>query len=213
MAIVAEPGLRNNGRPFACDGPSIFMMCCPNLFTLFRNLLFLTFLSCSWSVLGGDEKWMLVDTDRHTLQLFEGERELLRFDDIAIGRGGAGHYRLKGDERTPRGKYRVAWLNPNSRYRYFIGLDYPQRIHAREALKNGDITESDQQRINQAISKNRVPPQNTPLGGQIGIQGLGRADPRLHAMADWTRGCVAVTNEQIDQLRRHASIGMAVVIR
>jgi hypothetical protein len=51
------------------------------------------------------------------------------------------------------------------------------------------------------------------LGGQIGIHGLGRADPRLHEMADWTRGCVAVTNEQIDILRRHVYIGMAVVIR
>ena len=192
---------------------SIVMVYRSKLLIPFPRLLFLALIFFSCSVLGGEEKWLLVDTDEHTLQLFEGERELLRFEDIAIGRGGAGHYRLKGDERTPRGKYRVAWLNPNSRYRYFIGLDYPQRIHARKALKNGDITESDQQRIKQAIYKNRVPPQNTPLGGQIGIHGLGRADPRLHAMADWTRGCVAVTNEQIDQLRRHVSIGMAVVIR
>jgi len=184
-----------------------------NLLALFPSLLFLSLLSLSWPVLGGEEKWLLVDTDKHILQLFEGERELLRFEDIAIGRGGAGHYRLKGDERTPRGKYRVAWLNPNSRYRYFIGLDYPQRIHAKKALENGEITETDQQRIYRAIYNNKIPPQNTPLGGQIGIHGLGRADPRLHAMADWTRGCVAVTNEQIDQLRRHVGIGMAVVIR
>jgi murein L,D-transpeptidase YafK len=179
----------------------------------FPRILFLAALLFPLTVLGDEDEWLLVDTDNHTLQLFDGERRVLQFEGISIGRGGAGHYRLKGDERTPRGKFRVAWLNPESRYRFFIGLNYPQRAHAKRALKNGDIDAADQKRIYRAIYAGRLPPQNTPLGGQIGIHGLGRADPGLHEMADWTRGCVAVTNEQIDLLRRHVYIGMAVVIR
>lgn len=183
------------------------------LFPAFPHLLFLAFLLLPLTAAGGGEKWLLVDTDKHTLRLLDGERELLRFEGIAIGRGGPGRYRLKGDERTPLGKFRVAWLNDNSGYRFFIGLDYPQRTHADKAFESGDIDESDRQRIRKAIYDGKLPPQNTPLGGQIGIHGLGRADPKLHAMSDWTRGCVAVTNEQIDLLRRHVYIGMAVVIR
>jgi len=176
------------------------------------RLLFLALLLLPLTAIGG-EKWLLVDTDKHTLQLFQGESEVFKFDGIAIGKGGPDYYRLKGDERTPKGKFRVGWTNPKSRYRYFIGLDYPRNAHAKRALENGDITESDKERIEKAIYRGKLPPQNTPLGGQIGIHGLGRADPKLHAMADWTRGCVAVTNQQIDRLRRHVHIGMSVVIR
>jgi murein L,D-transpeptidase YafK len=181
-------------------------------FTILPRLLLLILLFLPLSVLGS-ERWLLVDTDKHTLQLFDGENEVFNFEGIAIGRGGPGYYRLKGDERTPKGKFRVAWLNPNSGFRFFIGLDYPQRSHAKRALENGDIDESQKKRIDRAIYRGKLPPQNTPLGGQIGIHGLGRGDPKLHAMSDWTRGCVAVTNEQIDRLRKHVYIGMAVVIR
>ena len=189
------------------------MTCRFELFAAFPRILFLAALLLPLTVVGGEDEWLLVDTDKHTLQLFDGERRVLQFEGISIGRGGAGHYRLKGDERTPQGKFRVAWLNADSRYRFFIGLNYPQRAHAKRAFKNGDIDAADQKQISRAIYAGRLPPQNTSLGGQIGIHGLGRADPRLHEMADWTRGCVAVTNEQIDILRRHVYIGMAVVIR
>lgn len=184
-----------------------------DLSAAFLRILFPIALLLPLVVVGGEDGWLLVDTDRHTLQLFDGERRVLRFEGISIGRGGSGYYRLKGGERTPLGKFRVAWVNADSRYRFFIGLDYPRREHAKRAFENGDIDDADRQRILRAIYAGRLPPQDTPLGGQIGIHGLGRADPGLHEMADWTRGCVAVTNEQIDLLRRHVYIGMAVVIR
>ena len=127
--------------------------------------------------------------------------------------GGAGHDRVKGDRRTPLGSYRVAWLNPGSRFRFFIGLDYPKRAQVERAFENGDINADERKRILDALYQAKVPPQNTALGGRIGIHGLGNGDPRLHAMANWTDGCVALANEQIDRLRAHVHIGMAVVIR
>ena len=42
---------------------------------------------------------------------------------------------------------------------------------------------------------------------------LGDANPDLHEIANWTEGCVALTNEQIDQLKTHVYIGMPVIIR
>jgi L,D-peptidoglycan transpeptidase YkuD (ErfK/YbiS/YcfS/YnhG family) len=57
------------------------------------------------------------------------------------------------------------------------------------------------------------PPQNTILGGAIGIHGIGNGDPEIHKRFHWTEGCVAVTNEQIERLAELVDIGTRVVIR
>ena len=54
--------------------------------------------------------------------------------------------------------------------------------------------------IIKAHENNQVPPQNTPLGGMLGIHGLGKADRKIHEQMNWTHGCIALTNEQIIQL-------------
>lgn len=160
-----------------------------------------------------EDAWILVDTEALTLDVFDGHDRLARFEGISIGRGGAGRDRSLGDQRTPLGKFRVAWLNPNSRFRFFIGLDYPSRPQVERAFRHGLINERDHRRFLRAFFNNRPPPQNTELGGHIGIHGLGRANPDLHKIANWTEGCVALTNEQIDRLKAHVRIGMPVIIR
>ena len=58
------------------------------------------------------------------------------------------------------------------------------------------------------------PPQDTPLGGQIGIHGLGHGNPGIHnAGINWTSGCVALDNRQIEALRPWVKVGMRVEIR
>ena len=52
----------------------------------------------------------------------------------------------------------------------------------------------------------------TTLGGLIGIHGIGKGDPRVHRDFNWTFGCVALTNEQIDQLRPWVRLGTRVVL-
>jgi L,D-peptidoglycan transpeptidase YkuD (ErfK/YbiS/YcfS/YnhG family) len=51
------------------------------------------------------------------------------------------------------------------------------------------------------------------LGGSIGIHGVGAGNRRIHEDFNWTEGCVALTNEQIDDLDRYIHIGTRVVIR
>jgi murein L,D-transpeptidase YafK len=161
----------------------------------------------------GREIWLLVDTQVLTLEVKAGDQTLARFEGIAIGRGGVAKDRVKGDQKTPLGKFRVAWLNPNSRYHYFIGLDYPQRTQVDRAFRKGVLDEVQHSRLLRSLYEGGVPLQNSPLGGQIGIHGLGRADPQLHELSNWTEGCVALTNEQIDRLRDYVRIGMTVLIR
>ena len=59
----------------------------------------------------------------------------------------------------------------------------------------------------------RPPPQDTALGGYIGIHGVGAGDPAVHEDFNWTEGCVALTDAQIDALLRHITVGTAVEIR
>jgi hypothetical protein len=63
------------------------------------------------------------------------------------------------------------------------------------------------------VAKGRLPPQNTALGGRIGLHGLGRGDPKVHQQFNWTNGCIALTNEQIDQLLTWVGKGTRVSIR
>jgi len=160
-----------------------------------------------------EESWIQVDTGDQTLDLYEGRRRVLHFEGISIGRNGVTRDKLLGDKRTPLGQYKVAWLNPKSRFRYFIGLDYPRREQVERAYQRGVIKASERDRLLKAWYLSTGTPQNSPLGGQIGIHGLGSGNARLHEIANWTEGCVALTNRQIDQLRSHVRIGMRVIIR
>lgn len=171
----------------------------------------------SWPVLAGASSerdiWILVDTEKLTLEVRDDDRTLLSFSGISIGRGGTGQYRRKGDKRTPLGWFQVAWFNHKSRFRTFIGLDYPREEHVERAFKAGVIDDSVRQRVLRALERGELPPQNTPLGGSIGIHGLGAGDLRLHKMSNWTEGCVALTNEQMGQMMRWVTLGTPVLIR
>ena len=77
----------------------------------------------------------------------------------------------------------------------------------------GEISRQQLQAIVSAHRRGKAPPQNTRLGGQIGIHGLGEADLDLHRMTNWTRGCVALTDRQVDSLLGWIRVGMTVEIR
>jgi L,D-peptidoglycan transpeptidase YkuD (ErfK/YbiS/YcfS/YnhG family) len=157
--------------------------------------------------------WLLVDTKAHKIEVKKGELTLETLDGIAIGRKGAGLKGHRGDDITPYGNYRVGWVGEKSKFRKFFGLTYPSKQDAEIALKRGIISESDYYSIVAAEQYNQIPPQNTPLGGQIGIHGLGAGDERVHQAFDWTHGCIALTNSQIDHLSQWLDTGTVVKIK
>ena len=120
---------------------------------------------------------------------------------------------LTGDDTTPLGSYRIGWINKKSRYQLFFGLSYPSMHDARRALFLSAIDVETYRSLVRADISKRVPPQHTALGGGIGIHGLGRADSQIHSAMNWTHGCIALTNEQIDGLSRWAKKGIVVTIR
>lgn len=159
------------------------------------------------------QPWIQVDTRTLTLTVFSaGNKVLARFSNISIGSGGAAEIHRRGDETTPLGVFHVAWIDRHSRYGSFYGFDYPSEAVARRAHAEGSISQAQRDAIIEALRQHRVPPQNTPLGGRLGIHGLGNGDPDIHQAVNWTNGCVALSNPQIRQLARWVRIGTRVVV-
>lgn len=159
------------------------------------------------------EPWVLVDTRADKLTVIDENGPLEVFDNIALGVRGAARKHRRGDETTPVGSFKVTHFNPASRFHLFIGLDYPNLEHAQIAYWEKRIDQKTYERIISAIKSGKPPPQDTPLGGYIGIHGVGAGDPRVHANFNWTNGCVAVSNEQIVRLAKWIKIGTRVEIR
>lgn len=157
--------------------------------------------------------WLLVDTQKLSMEVKKGEKTVAVLDNIAIGRNGAGEKNHRGDDITPLGDYRIGWINEKSNFRKFFGLTFPNVDHAESALKKGKIDSDTYYAITKAHSVGQVPPQNTGLGGQIGIHGLGSGSLAIHKSMNWTHGCIALTNAQIDQLSQWVEKGTLVTVK
>lgn len=160
-----------------------------------------------------NELWVLVDDQEAALSVFRGNTLVERFAPISLGRSGAKTQRVRGDNVTPLGEFRINRFNYQSQWRTFMGIDFPTPAHARMALEKGIYSQADYENYFDYYRRNGHPPQDTALGGAIGIHGLGSADPDIHGRFHWTQGCVAVTNEQIDRLTDLVGVGTRVVIR
>jgi murein L,D-transpeptidase YafK len=162
----------------------------------------------------GSRPWVLIDTRALTLTVYSATgTALARFRNSSLGRGGVAAVHLKGDRSTPLGRFRIAWIDSHSRFDLFFGLDYPTLSIAQDAYARHLIGKRDFDAVFDALLAGRLPPQNTALGGEIGIHGLGQGNPRIQRDLNWTDGCVALTNTQIHALARWIGIGTEVVIR
>jgi murein L,D-transpeptidase YafK len=172
------------------------------------------FLCISPCAIGENEKiWLLVDTQKQFLAIKHGKKTVKFLKNIAIGQNGAGEKKRLGDDVTPKGSYTSNWINSKSSFYRFYGFDYPSVDNAKKALANNLVTKKSYSAIINAHKKKSLPPQNTKLGGRIGIHGLGKGNKWIHERVNWTHGCIALTNEQIDILGGWISKGTQVVVK
>lgn len=157
--------------------------------------------------------WVLVDTSALRLSVMRGEEVLATFENISIGSNGTASAKRVGDERTPLGDYTIREIRTSDRFNRFLALDYPSMEDARRALGDGRIDAGVFERIRRARQRGEFPPQDTPLGGHLGLHGLGEGSQEIHALFNWTNGCIALTNEQIDALAQQIRVGTLVRIR
>ncbi len=142
-----------------------------------------------------------------------GDTELYVFENIAIGSNGAAERRSRGDETTPLGEFTITDIRPSKRFELFMEINYPNREHTERAFLEERISKEEYNSLRVNLDQGTPPPQDTSLGGFLGIHGLGWSSPEIHKAVNWTDGCIALTNEQLDELADWVSVGTRVVVR
>jgi murein L,D-transpeptidase YafK len=150
------------------------------------------------------DRHLIIHKAERKLELFDGEK-LLRSYKIALGSCPVGDKEIEGDGKTPEGQYYVFVKNPESKFHLSLGLSYPSRASAERGLAAGVITRSEFDSIAGAHEHGTELPQKTRLGGEIYVHGGGSA-------ADWTEGCIAMTDEEIEEVFAAVPVGTRVTI-
>jgi murein L,D-transpeptidase YafK len=128
---------------------------------------------------------IVVNKGRREMLLLQAG-SVLRNYRVALGREPVGHKEREGDGRTPEGRYTIDWRNPRSRYYLSLHISYPNEEDRARARESG------------------VDP-----GGDIMIHGLKDGVPRE---GDWTQGCIAVTDREMEEIWELAGEGTPIVI-
>lgn len=145
-----------------------------------------------------------VEKSRRRLLLLRDGQPVREYP-VIIGRCPEGHKVREGDRRTPIGSYYLCYRNPDSRFHLFMGLSYPNERDARAGLSEGVIDREKYEEIAAAIARRQRPDWYTPLGGEVGIHGGGINRPG-------TAGCIALRDEDIEELWGATEIGTPVEI-
>ncbi|MCT4614258.1 MAG: L,D-transpeptidase family protein [Marinifilaceae bacterium] len=112
---------------------------------------------------------------------------------ISLGREPRHHKQFEGDMRTPEGIYYINDKNPNSNYYKNLGISYPNNKDIENAKKLGKDP-----------------------GGMIKIHGMRNGFGfigRFHLFVDWTQGCIALTDDEMEELYQNISVGTIIEIR
>ena len=136
------------------------------------------------------DKVLIEKKERRLTLLSKGE--VIKTYKIALGKNPVGPKERQGDNKTPEGVYIIDSRNGNSKFHLALHISYPNKRDIRRAKELG------------------VSP-----GGDIMIHGLKNGFSLLgasHAEDDWTNGCIAVTNQEMEEIYKFVPIGTTVVI-
>ena len=162
---------------------------------MYRAFLTLSLLICAGPAMATHEilaDRILVEKSRHLLTLFSHGEVLHRYE-IALGSGGLAPKRRQHDNLTPEGSYFIDGRNANSGYHLSLHISYP---NARDT----------------ALAEAR----GVSPGGDIMIHGLPNGNGWIganHSQHDWTSGCIATTDEEIEEIWRRVPDGTPIVIK
>jgi murein L,D-transpeptidase YafK len=135
---------------------------------------------------------IVVEKSKRVLTLYQGDA-VLRAYPIALGREPDGAKQREGDNRTPEGRYSIDSRNPRSGFHRALHISYPSPADRARARVAGDEP-----------------------GGDVMIHGLKNGLGwlgRTHRAIDWTSGCIAMTNDEVDELWRIVPDGTPIEIR
>lgn len=175
------------------------------IYLLLSGLVLATALSAAWFLTDPDAPpegpeakidFILVEKSARRLTAYRDGAVLRRFQ-VALGREPIGPKRCEGDMRTPEGRFVIDGRLDlgESAFHRSLRVSYPRP---------------------QDIERARTDCRGGQAGGQIMLHGLGIDLGKLgaeHRRIDWTLGCIALTNDEIDWLYRHTANGVPIEIR
>jgi murein L,D-transpeptidase YafK len=129
---------------------------------------------------------VVVYKEARKMHLVHGNKALKTYK-IGLGFEPLGHKAKEGDGRTPEGAYLIDRRNPNSQFHLSLGISYPNAEDRAYAAKNG-----------------------FDPGGEIFIHG--RPSKYKDAPDDWTLGCIAVTNREMEEIYAMVKNGTPIFI-
>jgi murein L,D-transpeptidase YafK len=135
---------------------------------------------------------IVIEKSKRTMTLMSGGKVLKTYK-VALGGQPVGAKQRIGDHKTPEGLYVVDQKKPNSVFHRALHISYPNARDRENARKLG-----------------------ASPGGDIEIHGLGTKYGWVgaaHRQMDWTDGCIAVTNEEIDEIWPRVAVGTPVEIK
>lgn len=133
---------------------------------------------------------ILVEKARRTMTLFGADGSVNVITGIQLGDAPVGPKQFEGDERTPEGHFTIDYGNPGSAYHLSLHIDYPHQ-------NDVDFARS----------------QGRSAGGLIMIHGQPNDWPSGRVPGDWTDGCIALSNAEIEALWEAVPDGTAIEIR
>ncbi len=134
---------------------------------------------------------VFVDKSARTLQLLSDDKVIKSYH-IALGGNPIGHKQQQGDQRTPVGSYTLDYKNEKSKFYRSIHVSYPNTTDKARAKSRG-----------------------VSAGGDIMIHGQKNgfgALGLLNQQRDWTEGCIAVTNDEMDEIMAAVKVGTPIEI-
>ena len=134
---------------------------------------------------------VFVDKSARTLQLLS-DNKMIKTYHIALGGNPVGHKQQQGDQRTPVGSYTLDYKNEKSKFYRSIHVSYPNTTDKARAKSRG-----------------------VSAGGDIMIHGQKNgfgALGLLNQQRDWTDGCIAVTDNEMDEIMAAVKVGTSIEI-
>ena len=144
------------------------------------------------------EPRIVIEKAKRRLAVFDGDSVVAEFS-IGLGFAPDGDKAIEGD-------FYVFTKNPESRFFLSLGISYPSREDAERGFAECLISEEEHRAIIDANGEKRMPPQKTKLGGEIYIHGGGDK-------SDWTEGCIALKNNEMQALFDAIPVGTPVSIK
>jgi murein L,D-transpeptidase YafK len=158
---------------------------------------------------------LVVWKSQYTLTLYKGDLPIKTYRAV-FGKGFRdGDKRRMGDRRTPEGEFYICTMNHSKRFYKFMGLSYPDLKHAESGLQSRVISPDEYLAIKKAIEERQQPPWETRLGGAVGIHGRmldEKVASNYYSEMNWTDGCIALDNADVDEIYGVVSLGTPVTI-